>query len=55
MLAAPAALVREILTGTADPGLATVHGSLTGSLVGQSALALLVEAVSGSFHDEGNA
>ncbi len=55
VLAAPAALVREILTGTADPGLATVHGSLTGSLVGQSALALLVEAVSGIFHDEGNA
>ena len=55
VLAAPAALVREILTGTADPGLATVHGSLTGSLVGQSALALLVEAVSGIFHDERDA
>ena len=50
MLAAPAALVWEILTGAADPGLATVHGSLTGSLVGQ-ALALLVEAVSGTFDD----
>jgi hypothetical protein len=47
VLAAPAALVWDILTGTADPGLATIHGSLTGSLVGQSALALLIEAVSG--------
>jgi hypothetical protein len=43
VLAAPAALMRDILTGDADPGLATVHGSLTGHLVGQSALALLLE------------
>ena len=50
VLAAPAALVWDILTGIADPGLAllveVVGGSLTGSLVGQSALALLVEATS---------
>jgi hypothetical protein len=44
VLAAPAALMRGILTGEADPGLATVHGSLTGNLVGQSALAFLIEA-----------
>jgi hypothetical protein len=43
VLAAPAALMRAILTGDADPGLATVHGNLTGNLVGQSALALLLE------------
>ena len=47
VLAAPAALVWDILTGIADPGLATVSGSLTGSLVGQSALALLVEVAGG--------
>jgi hypothetical protein len=35
--------MRDILTGDADPGLATVHGNLTGNLVGQSALALLLE------------
>jgi hypothetical protein len=44
VLAAPVALVRDILTGEADPGWATVHGSLTGTLAGQSALAFLVEA-----------
>ena len=48
VLAAPAALVWDILTGVADPGLATVSGSLTGSLVGQSALALLVEVAGGA-------
>ena len=44
VLAAPVALVRDILTGEADPGWATVHGTLTGTLAGQSALAFLVEA-----------
>ena len=39
VLAAPVALVRDILTGVADPGWATVHGSVTGTLAGQSALA----------------
>ena len=43
VLAAPVALVRDILTGVVDPGWATVQGSLTGNLAGQSALAFLVE------------
>jgi hypothetical protein len=48
VLAGPAALIRGILTGVADPGWATVHGSVTGTLVGQSALAFLVEAIGGN-------
>jgi hypothetical protein len=44
VLAAPVALVRDILTGVADPGWATVHGSVTGTLAGQSTLAFLLEA-----------
>jgi hypothetical protein len=52
VLAAPAALLWDILTGIADPGLVTVGGSLTGSLVGQSAVALLVEATSSATSHE---
>jgi hypothetical protein len=51
VLAAPVELVRAILTGVADPGLATVHGNLTGNLAGQSALAFLVEATSNAAGD----
>jgi hypothetical protein len=51
VLAAPAALVSEVLSGAADPGVATVEGSVTGNLAGQSALALLVEVVSGVLSD----
>jgi hypothetical protein len=53
VLAAPAALVRDVLTGVADPGWAAVHGSVTGTLVGQSALAFLVEAIGDARHDAG--
>jgi hypothetical protein len=53
-LAAPAALLWSILTGDADPGMATVHGSLTGNLVGQSVLSFLVEATGHTRRDGGS-
>ena len=53
VLAAPAALLWDILVGEADPGSATVHGSLTGHLAGQSVLAFLVEATANAASTEG--
>jgi hypothetical protein len=53
VLAAPASMLLGILTGAVDPGMATVHGSLSGNLVGQSVLAFLVEAAACAPDDGG--